>query len=75
MSRVANCFDNAAKESFFGHFKEEFYTFYNPQSEEALYENVNAFINYYNSERIQMRFKMSPKEYEKSKCGFLYLST
>jgi transposase InsO family protein len=63
MSRVGNCYDNAAKESFFGHFKEEFYIFYAPKTEEELYQNIDAFINYYNYDRIQMRFKMSPVQY------------
>ena len=67
MSRVGNCYDNAAKESFFGHFKEEFYIFYNPKTQEDLYQNITEFIRYYNSERIQTRFKMSPAQYLKSK--------
>jgi transposase InsO family protein len=66
MSRVGNCYDNAAKESFFGHFKEEFYIYYNPKTQEELLENISSFINYYNNDRIQMRFKMSPKQYAKS---------
>ena len=63
MSRVGNCYDNAAKESFFGHFKEEFYIYHNPQSEEELKRNIEDFIWYYNHERIQMRFKTSPIKY------------
>jgi transposase InsO family protein len=63
MSRVGNCYDNAAKESFFGHFKEEFYIYHNPKTQEELYKNINEFIQYYNHERIQMRLKMSPVEY------------
>jgi transposase InsO family protein len=66
MSRVGNCYDNAAKESFFGHFKEEFYIYYNPRTQEELYQNIAAFIYYYNNDRIQMRFKMSPMQYMKS---------
>jgi len=78
MSRVGNCYDNAAKESFFGHFKEEFYRYYQCKTQEELYQNINAFIDYYNNERIQMRFKMSPVEYLNTKNGrrgFLSLST
>ena len=78
MSRVGNCYDNAAKESFFGHFKEEFYRYYRSKTQEELYQNINAFIDYYNNERIQMRFKMSPVEYLNTKYGgrgFLSLST
>jgi transposase InsO family protein len=66
MSRIGNCCDNAAKESFPEHLKEEFYTYYNPQTQEELYKNITAFIYYYNNERIQMRFKMSPVQYLKS---------
>jgi len=64
---VGNCYDNASKESFFGHFKEEFYVYYNPQTEEELYQNISDFIDYYNNEWIQMRFKMSPVQYLKNK--------
>jgi transposase InsO family protein len=63
MSRVGNCYDNAAKESFFGHFKEEFYIYHNPQNEEELRQDLDDFIRYYNEERIQMRLKCSPVEY------------
>ena len=66
MSRVGNCYDNAAKESFFGHFKEEFYIFYNPKTESELKENLTAFVKYYNEERLQVRLKGTPTEYRKS---------
>jgi transposase InsO family protein len=78
MSRVGNCYDNAAKESFFGHFKEEFYRYYQSKTQEELYQNINEFIDYYNNGRIQMRFKMSPVEYlnnKKGRRGFLSMST
>ena len=68
----------SVKESFFGHFKEEFYVYYNPKTQEELYKNVGDFIEYYNNDRIQMRFKMSPNQYLKSnniQVGFLSLST
>lgn len=67
MSRVGNCYDNAAKESFFGHFKEEFYIYHNPKTERELFQNIEEFIGYYNNERIQMRFKMSPVQYMRSR--------
>jgi len=63
MSSIGDCYDNAAKESFFGHFKEEFYVFHTPKTQEELYKNISEFIHYYNHERIQMRFKMSPMQY------------
>lgn len=71
MSRLANCYDNAAKESFFSHFKEEFYIYYNPKTQDELYQNIAAFIYYYNNERIQMRFKMSPVQYLNSQNSLL----
>jgi transposase InsO family protein len=74
MSRVGNCYDNAAKESFFGHFKEEFYVYYNPKTQEELYQNVSDFIEYYNNDRIQMRFRLSPNQYLREnniQVGFL----
>jgi len=62
-------------ESFFVHFKEEFYVYYNPKTQEELYQNITDFISYYNNERIQMRFKMSPVQYSisqnKEALGFL----
>jgi transposase InsO family protein len=66
MSRVGNCYDNAAIESFFGHFKEEFYIFHNPKSEEELKSNIKEFVDYYNNERIHSRLKMSPAQYSKN---------
>ncbi len=66
MSRVGNCYDNAPQESLFGHLKEEFYLYYSPQSEDELRRNLQDFIHYYNTERIQMRFKMSPQQYLES---------
>lgn len=35
----------------------------NPQTEQELYENMNEYITYYNEERIQLKFKMSPIHY------------
>jgi len=46
--------------------KEEFYVYYNPKTQEELYQIITDFIYYYNNERIQMRFKMSPVQYLKS---------
>lgn len=66
MSRVGNCYDNAAKESFFGHFKEEFYIFYKPETEAELIKNINAFVEYYNKERLQVKLNGTPSEYRKN---------
>ena len=63
MSRVGNCYDNAAKESFFGHFKEEFYIFYNPQSQKELEESIGEFVEYYNNKRLQVKLQGTPNQY------------
>ncbi len=63
MSHVGECYDNAQMESVFGHIKDDFYTFFNPQTEQELYENMIEYIKYYNEERIQIRLKMSPVQY------------
>lgn len=62
-SRVGDCYDNASAESFFSHFKEEFYIFYHPITEEQLYRDIERFIHYYNQVRIHSRLKTSPKKY------------
>jgi len=66
MSKVGCCYDNACAESFFSHFKSEFYVFYNPQNEEELLRNVDDFIAYYNQIRIQTHLKTSPVKYRTS---------
>jgi len=63
MSRVGNCYDNAAKESFFGHFKEEFYIFYNPQSQQELEKSIGEFVEYYNNKRLQVKLQGTPNQY------------
>lgn len=62
-SRVGDCYDNASAESFFSHFKEEFYIFYRPSTQEELYKDIDRFIYYYNQIRIHSRLKTSPKKY------------
>lgn len=63
MSHVGDCYDNAQMESIFGHIKDDFYLFYNPQSEEELYDNLKQYVKYYNEKRIQIKLKMSPVQY------------
>ena len=63
MSRKANCWDNAPKESFFGHMKDEI-----DISECTTFEEIFAVISdwtdYYNNDRYQWDLaKLSPKEY------------
>ncbi len=63
MSHVGECYDNAQMESIFDHIKDDFYIFYDPQTEDELYSNMRDYINYYNNERIQTRLKMNPMQY------------
>lgn len=65
MSKVG-CYDNACAESFFSHFKAEFYVFFNPQTEEELYQNLDEFMTDYNRDRIQTKLKTSPVKYRTS---------
>jgi len=63
MSRKANCWDNAPKESFFGHMKDEI-----DISECSTFEEIKAVISdwtdYYNNERYQWDLaKLAPTEY------------
>ena len=64
MSRKGNCLDNAAMESFFGRLKSE--CFYDKVFETVndIAEQVEAYIRYYNEERIQLKLKgLSPIQY------------
>lgn len=63
MSHVGECYDNAQMESIFGHIKDDFYTFYQPETEQELFSCIAEYIQYYNNERIQLKLKMSPVEY------------
>lgn len=62
MSRRGNCWDNAPMENFFGHLKEEaFRHFPTPSFEEAKHI-IDAYIHFYNYERIQLKTKQTPYE-------------
>jgi transposase InsO family protein len=64
MSRKANCFDNAAIESFFGIVKAEYFRLERPDSIDALEAGVNDYIHHYNPERIKLRLNgLSPSGY------------
>ncbi len=64
MSRKANCFDNAAMESFFGHLKEEFFHRQRFTSIQAFTQELDEYIHWYNNERIKEKLKgLSPVEY------------
>lgn len=64
MSRKGNCLDNAVMENFFSHLKAEMYHRKRYDSVEQLRRDVNAYIHYYNNERISLKTGgTSPAEY------------
>lgn len=64
MSRVGKCIDNAPMESFWGHFKEEWYDLQAYASFSDLKESTDEFIYFYNHERYQERLSgLSPLEF------------
>jgi putative transposase len=63
MSRKGNCLDNAPMESFFGHFKDEI-DIADCKTFEELKMNIDAYMQYYNTERQQWNLKkMTPVKY------------
>lgn len=54
MSRKSNCYNNAVIESFFGTLKAEYFHLSKIESIEALEAGVNAYIDYYNNERLKL---------------------
>lgn len=64
MSRRGNCWDDAAQESFFGHFKDEC-PYKDAESDEELAAMLADYSDYYNNERKQWtRKRMTPVQYE-----------
>lgn len=64
MSRKATCLDNACMEGFFGHLKDEFYRGRDFDSFESFREQLDAYIEYWNTRRYQARLKgMTPVQY------------
>ena len=63
MSRRGNCWDNAPKESFFGHMKDEL-KIHRDMSFEAILAEVDDWMDYYNNDRYQWGLaKLSPREF------------
>ncbi len=60
MSRRGNCYDNARMESFFGHMKAELPLLFPYHTIDGLEESIYKYINYYNYERIALRFGGKP---------------
>lgn len=64
MSRRANCYDNAAMESFFGTLKSEFFRLNRFESIDALKAGIRQYIHYYNHQRIKLKLNgLSPVMY------------
>lgn len=63
MSRVGCCIDNGPIENFWGQLKSEKYYLGNYQTVEALIEDIEEYIEFYNTKRLQRRFKnQTPSE-------------
>lgn len=64
MSRKGNCLDNACAEGFFSQLKSELLGQKRYQNPEELIADIDAYITWYNTERIQLKLKgLSPVEY------------
>lgn len=63
MSRKGNCYDNSVMENFFGNTKSEFLYLKEFESVEHLKEELEKYINYYNTKRLKAKFKMNPVLY------------
>lgn len=64
MSRKATCLDNACMEGFFGHLKDEFYRGRSFESFERFKDELNSYIDYWNTMRYQVGLKgMTPAGY------------
>jgi len=63
MSRKGNCYDNSVMENFFGIMKSEFLYLKEFESIEHFKEELDKYINYYNTKRIKAKLKLSPVQY------------
>ena len=63
MSRKGNCHDNSVMENFFGIMKSEFLYLKEFKSIEHFKEELEKYINYYNTKRLKAKLKMSPVQY------------
>ncbi|GAA0061969.1 IS3 family transposase [Clostridium sporogenes] len=63
MSRKGNCWDNAPIESFFSNLKSELIYLIDTAEIHELTKLIDEYIYFYNNERIQLKFGMSPVEY------------
>ncbi|OUC79328.1 IS3 family transposase [Gordonia lacunae] len=64
MSRKGNCYDNAVREAFFGHLKEECFHHVTYLDTEALEAAPHDYIHWYNHNRTSERLEgLSPVQY------------
>jgi transposase InsO family protein len=64
MSRVGRCIDNGPMESFWGTLKCEMYYLHTYSTFEELKKDIDAYIHFYNNERIQAKLNgLSPMEF------------
>ena len=63
MSRKGNCHDNSVMENFFGIMKSEFLYLKEFENVEQFKEELEKYMNYYNTKRIKAKLKLSPVEY------------
>lgn len=64
MSRKGNCYDNSVMENFFGHLKAEMFHGEQFGSVEELVAEIDDYMRWYNTERVQERLKgMTPIQY------------
>ncbi|TMN21642.1 IS3 family transposase [Lentibacillus cibarius] len=63
MSRRGNCWDNACVENFFSHFKTEAPCFYKMETLVDIKNAIDAYMHYFNNNRLQNKLEMSPVEY------------
>lgn len=64
MSRVAKCLDNAPMESFWSHFKAEYYSWKKYKIYEELVKDINDYIKFYNTQHYQTKLNsLTPEEY------------
>lgn len=67
MSRRGNCYDNAVAENFFGILKSECISRAKPKTLDHARQLIDEYIDFYNSERIQLKTKLTPLE---KRCQF-----
>jgi len=63
MSRKGNCYDNSVMENFFGIMKSEFLYYNKFESVEFFKQELQKYMDYYNTKRLKAKFKMSPVQY------------